>query len=137
MPLAPALSLRRSSPHRDGHGSELAAQSRNVKWVAITATPSRNVRLHLWAFYIDMRRMNETTNETAAGAGGMTPARGVGELLLRLTCGGPACQRRSRRSELVVDNPAMPLGGITLSERGGSRRTRRAAYAHIVPNMHA
>jgi len=24
----------------------------------------RSVRLHLWAFYTDMRRMNETTNET-------------------------------------------------------------------------
>jgi len=50
--------------HRDGHGGELVAQSRNAQWAATTAIALRSVRLHLWAFYADMRRITETINET-------------------------------------------------------------------------
>jgi hypothetical protein len=45
---------------------------------------------------------NETTNETAAEAGGMTPPAWAREILLYLTRGEPARQGRSRRVESAV-----------------------------------
>jgi hypothetical protein len=45
--------------HRDGPGGELVAQNWNVQWAAATAMAPRSVRLHLWEFYADMRRMND------------------------------------------------------------------------------
>jgi hypothetical protein len=45
---------------------------------------------------------NETTNETAAEAGAMTPASLAHEILLDLTRGEQARQSRSRRVESAV-----------------------------------
>jgi hypothetical protein len=45
---------------------------------------------------------NETTNETAAEAGRMTPPAWAREILLDLTRGEPARQSRSRRVESEV-----------------------------------
>src|SRR5262249_59228958 len=59
---------------------------------------------------------NETTNETAAGAGGLTPASPARELLLRLTRGEPARQsRRTGRSRWATIRQRPD--GITLSNR--------------------
>src|SRR5262249_16969282 len=85
---------------------------------------TQSVRLHFWAFYTDMRRMNETINETAAGAGGLTPASPARGLLLRLTRGEPARQSRPHRIQPVGDNQATSTDGIPLSDGEGSRRTR-------------
>jgi hypothetical protein len=41
------------------HDGELVAQSSNALGAVITAIALRSVRLHLWAFYTDSRRMNE------------------------------------------------------------------------------
>jgi len=67
---------------------------------------TQSVRLHFWAFYTDMRRMNETINETAAGAGGLTPASPARGLLLRMTRGEPARQSQPHRIQSVGDNQA-------------------------------
>ena len=75
---------------------------------------------------------NETANETAAGAGGLTPASLARELLPRLTRGEPRRQSRSHRIK-SVGAQAMSIDGITLSdrevrgERAHSRRYGRQA----------
>ena len=52
-------------PWDAGAGSLAFQRSRrNAQRAATTAIALKSVRLHLWAFYNDMRRMNETTNET-------------------------------------------------------------------------
>jgi len=61
--------------------------------------------------------VNETTNETAAGAGELTPASPARVLLLRLTHGEPARQSRPHPLESVGDNQATSTDGITLSDR--------------------
>ena len=69
-------------------------------------------------------RANETTHETADESGRLTLASSTANISLGLTRGEPAHHSRSHRIDPVGDNQAMPRDGITMSDRGGSRRTR-------------
>ena len=69
-------------------------------------------------------RANETTNETAAESGRLTLANSTADISLDLTRGEPAHHSRPHRIDPVGDNQAIPRDGTTMSDRGGSRRTR-------------
>ena len=94
----------------------MAVQSWNVQWAATIATVSRSARLHLWAFYTNMRRMNETTNETAAKR-----ATDSGELERRYLA-GPDARQGCRKAGRVASRRQSASGlcrgtGITLGDR--------------------
>ena len=146
---------RRARPFAPRPGDELRAETSNGR--PLTATALRSVRLHHWPFCTDIRRMNETINETTKpsviwddrnrrGSADTCELRQMRlrmrlrldwedrlRLARRLNPGlpdirqAPAC-RASRAVSSRQPLSDWPRGGITLSDRARFDRTCRRAH---------